>query len=746
MSSPLELPNPSEAKSAILIFLPEDGQNRYLGFSFDLGTDFAPLTWQDSDKLMLLYFDQPLDVLGVPKATIELSVGNVSDTNLNFHSLPSSLANYVSGGSLPLDWKECSERGSNPCPQNPLGLLVRSFSTSLCLDEGGCIPAEGSFCERPCQSSASARPTPPLAPQFECQGDWRSVAVEGLDISACAPPMTSAPQAQCPPGQWWQYGQENCTPQNFSCGWPPAPSGASVAYVQPGAVGGAGTKASPYGSFESVGNVDVVFVGAGAISVDSLTPERPQSVVGLCPEQTTLSFQNSTPTFEAELHLSNLRIEGVSRWRTSTVTVSNAVFQDQISAIDSRFEIEQSSLKGSPNALMQDGGHTALREVSLDVPLNGLSCSNGALNLQRVTLFGVPNENQQPTGLIGRDCEITLRSVSIASAPYVGMDIQEGELQMEDVGIWNTPHDAVRLERKKNATTPYRIDRLWIENAGQSGLAIKGADAIVQDYRALLIERNALKLDPFDDAPDRVDLQVNRAWFTTVSGTALKIEPNARALGLRNLLIDQRALHPQAKVDDDPTGLEFKEGARASVDQALIVTARDIGFLAERASFTAENLRVVVDAVPDKKPQGAIVLDCLKNGPSSLKQIEVSTSQTTPGVLLRPKSEGDCTPVSIEHLSVRGADAEPLVSGIVVGPDIQLDLMNFELSDLGVGIDLCGADVVDETRNIPVFRASLGRVFRVRTGYRYSARALLDEALRGVLFEDNRTNLIQSCN
>lgn len=74
-------------------------------------------------------------------------------------------------------------------------------------------------------------------------------------------------------------------------------------------------------------------------------------------------------------------------------------------------------------------------------------------------------------------------------------------------------------------------------------------------------------------------------------------QPNARASSLRNIVIDQRLRFPGIDNERDPTGIELLEGSRTMIQQALVVVARDFGFLAKRARFSAENLKVVMEGV-----------------------------------------------------------------------------------------------------------------------------------------------------
>ncbi len=292
---------PADAQSGVLAFDDEGGATA-VGFTVDGAPPAASVTAGAS--VLVLYFDRPLEALGLAPGAIELGDSRPFPRAAAAHAAEVERAGLV------------FEAVDVDAPQI-LALRRPEVSLEACFEGGGCYarPEDiaARICTAPCPSDAPAPPEPaelPAPPSFDvCPTGWSGTA------TGCVPPA----RAPCAMHEAQWVGATACARIGGACpgagAWsadlPPGP----VVYVRAGAVGGDGTTATPYGTIvEAIAQSSgerVVALAPGTYA-ENVVLEDGVTLFGACVESTFVEAPNGValalPTGVARV--ANLTVRG----------------------------------------------------------------------------------------------------------------------------------------------------------------------------------------------------------------------------------------------------------------------------------------------------------------------------------------------------------------------------------------------------------------------------------------------------
>lgn len=304
-TAPVALPEaPTEARSGVLA-ITSDG--RRAARAFELEAPPPPVAARAGADVVVMFFDRPLDALGLAAGPIELAEGDAS------RPFPAALGLFhgrLADGAVAFEPVDADHPDVAPLRRSGLPL-------DACFErEAGCYARPEDIaarvCTAPCPSAAPTPPDPPAAvtaPDFAtCPEGW--AAVDGR----CEPPARVTCLAH--EAQW--VSASACSRVGSACPAPGAwsdalPSGAIV-YVRAGAVGGDGTSAAPYGAIQEAidmtSGARVIALAAGTYA-ENVALEDGVTLFGACVESTIVEAPNGvTIASNGAATIANLTVRG----------------------------------------------------------------------------------------------------------------------------------------------------------------------------------------------------------------------------------------------------------------------------------------------------------------------------------------------------------------------------------------------------------------------------------------------------
>ena len=348
----------------------------------------------ESADLVALSYPVPLVQLGLASGPVPASVDPFARTLPVANSVRQA---RIDGGQPTEDWIE------GQLPDWLARFRFLSLDPRLCAETGGCLTSTDltASCNVPCADTTTPTPpvapdlpSPPAAPQLTpCPIGWTEMSVDGLD--GCAPWPNEAPD-ECDSPDTHFVGTPACAPLGAPCPideWPSAPDGA--VFVQPGAVGGNGTRTAPFGSLtEALAAAPAHVVLAAGAYPESGRLSEPVEIIGACASATRVTGDWS--------------IDG-----------TNIALRD--------ITFSQASITVSPGASLRLDAM-----AFIDSPGPAISVAAGAnLDAERLRIEGASGTGVQVLG-----GEALLRSVDIERTVEFGIRIDEtGRLTLEDASI-----------------------------------------------------------------------------------------------------------------------------------------------------------------------------------------------------------------------------------------------------------------------------------------------------------------------
>ncbi|MBK6686089.1 MAG: hypothetical protein IPG45_16565 [Deltaproteobacteria bacterium] len=303
----LTLPPMAPGGSAILASRWPSGHQLY-AFQGTLPPFAAP----DLEELVLITYEEPLATYGLLAGQVEedRSLAPIPTLGATFHQ-----STIDGGGVGPFQVLEA-------LPDWLAQLRIRArgrLSPLACLEAGGCYrdPAgqEAEDCKVPCEVDAPVLAAPAPVDMCPCPSGWVELR-DALDVRCAPPPRV----AECPRGQVQWIDSPVCAPIGAACpvsGWAEVPGPARKIYVRPGAIGGDGTEATPFGQLDAALAIavdgDVILLGPGRLELSGPAPiTQSIAIVGACPAETTVVATGSGFEIYGALFLSGLAIEAVT--------------------------------------------------------------------------------------------------------------------------------------------------------------------------------------------------------------------------------------------------------------------------------------------------------------------------------------------------------------------------------------------------------------------------------------------------
>ncbi|MEQ9496568.1 MAG: hypothetical protein RIT81_06910 [Deltaproteobacteria bacterium] len=272
---------PDDAQAGVLAFDDEGGATA-VGFSVDAAPPAASVS--AGADVLVLYFDRPLESLGLAPGPIELGDARPFPRATVAH------AAEVARGALVFESVEVD------APQ-VLALRRPEVPLEACFEGGGCYarPEDiaARICTAPCPNVAPMLPEPtelPVPPSFDvCPTGWSSGA------NGCVPP----PRSPCAAHEAQWVGATACARIGSVCpaagAWSAELPPGDVVYVRAGAVGGDGTTAAPYGTIvEAIAQSSgerVVALAPGTYA-ENVVLEDGVTLFGACVESTFVEAPN----------------------------------------------------------------------------------------------------------------------------------------------------------------------------------------------------------------------------------------------------------------------------------------------------------------------------------------------------------------------------------------------------------------------------------------------------------------------
>jgi hypothetical protein len=532
-------------------------------------------TLEDGATITLLYYRTTLIELQIPHGV--LARARDSDPNTRLLPRPDAIeVMHVEGQAF--GFVATSTLG----PPLDSFRIARALPTD-CLAAGGCFVGDtslGALCETPCPDTtvptAPASPASaamPAAPEFACAMGWTSTVVER--VQTCAPMrIVDPPGPPCPLGQARFFGDPTCRIVGDPCGtddWsmnlPPA---AHTLYVRPGAAGGDGSRALPFGTIAAAlphaVSGDVVALAKGTYAEAVPVTTASVAIAGACALSTKIVAPPMSWAF----------------WAAAPgVKLSNVTF-----ALD--------SVMGQTPA--SDG-------IVLNQP--------GAT----VDVYGVIVEGAVGAGVaIANATAMTGRDLVLSRNGFTGMQISEGanvflsDVVAEDnavagfrftITIMNGAPAAGRLDRMRAVGTravpsgPYPTGAGLIVESG-SAVIVNGAELEANTSVGILLAAEGstatvsdvfirdTQTNPFSSLPGRGVVVEEGAHFT---GARMRLSGNVAAgisivnaksaASLTDILIEDTA--QSAVIAGDGSGISVFDGGALDANRLIVVRSHAFG-------------------------------------------------------------------------------------------------------------------------------------------------------------------------
>lgn len=398
-----------------------------------------------------------------------------------------------------------------------------------------------------------AAPAPPVL--TPCAPGWRTVPPSDADdVVSCDPRPAVA--IDCADGEAIFVGEPGCAPIGDPCpdGLFPAvlPAGAPVLHVLPGASGGDGSAAAPFGTIGEALDVApagaVVAIGKGTYS-EYVRPDRDVTLVGACSRDTLLVgdiIANEPPI---------------------------------------RLDIRGMRIDASYAALIAYSGTTSLRGVVFDGPPSGAAISivGGEATLERVVVRAAGSS------LVAMGARVVAVNVILETRELGAIQTSGSTVEVRDsalLGVDGTGDVLVQVFGEGSLV----LDRVLVESVvTPSMIFVDGSH---------LTARDTVVIGPSDIAYmgsgllalERAQVDLSRIRFVNLGSTALFVGGSGTRLAATDVVLrdapgDERG---------DGRAIEVDEGATVVASRATIDRARAIAVLVTGAGAQADLVDVAI--------------------------------------------------------------------------------------------------------------------------------------------------------
>lgn len=298
------LPPIAPGGSAILASRWPDGHQLY-AFEGPL----PPLTAPGLEELVLIAYDERLTTYGLSAGPVEEGRDLAPIPILGAKVHQSTVDRGGVGAFRELEVLPDWLAGLRVRARGPLGPLA-------CLEAGGCYRDQAGQqvqdCKLPCEVDPPVVAPPAPVDMRPCPTAW--VEVQDGPHLRCAPPPRIA---ECPRGQAQWIDSLGCAPIGPACptsGWAEVPGPARKIHVRPGASGGDGGEATPFGTLQEALDAsidgDVILLGPGRLELPTpVRIDRAITLAGTCPAESTVVATGNAFEIASALTLSGVAIE-----------------------------------------------------------------------------------------------------------------------------------------------------------------------------------------------------------------------------------------------------------------------------------------------------------------------------------------------------------------------------------------------------------------------------------------------------
>lgn len=400
-------------------------------------------------------------------------------------------------------WDEVSWSDVAPETVPPFSLALEPPAT--CALRGGCYADEHSrVCAVPCpEPAAPAPPAPPETPRYRpCPAGW----IDDAEAFACRAP------SGCGPGELYDRGAQACRapgpPADRQAPWPPGLDEARTRFVRAGAVGGDGSRGSPWGLLAEA------LARAPAGTTLALSPgvhDAPAALsgayrlVGVSSSDTRL-VSSATVSLDGltlaalTLDVPHLRTRGEARLEGVLASGSIDADAGALTCVDTVVD---------GRVRVRAGASVVARDAALSAPTLALVVAGGATGLV---------EGARLEGGVRAEGALTVRDSALRSVGGPALVVAQSEAQLSgvDLDVTGAPQAVLLLEAAS------LVGQRVLVGGGQDGIEANPGAAIALEDSAFVEGSTAGKVLGINAFDTRVTLR--RVHVTGVFDRAIVVD------------------------------------------------------------------------------------------------------------------------------------------------------------------------------------------------------------------------------
>ncbi len=449
---------------------------------------------------------------------------------------------------------------------------------------------------------------PSLGP---CPAGWSSVRTDGLET--CEPWPAAAPPA-CAPDEMATPAHPACAVVGASCGaeWAENLPASGVLFVRPGATGGDGSRAAPFGTLAgalaAATDGSTVALSRGTFAESAVVDAR-VSIVGACASATILTSDlPQTPTDRAVLEagadgvvVANLTIAASERWaliaRAGSVRLSHAIVSGGQLGVQAEAggtlvleTVHLADIDGS--AVSADGAAIRLLHVSIERAGIGIQAAGGSASSDDALLADTGDAVQARAG-----AAVALRDALIERWQESAVALTEpgtsGELERVVIRDASGTGDALAAhEGASLSAVQVVVDRAGRAGALASspGSAIDLTDVVIRE----LTGDPAQSTDAFGLYAEGAHLSGRRIYVRGAVTGVLAFLGGASA-ELTDLTVEDGRSIGSGELG---IGVDIQQDATASLSRIHLVRSRSAGLSVTRGASATVGDAAILDTQP----------------------------------------------------------------------------------------------------------------------------------------------------
>lgn len=414
--------------------------------------------------------------------------------------------------------------------------------------------------------------TPPAAPQLTpCPAGWREVEpAEPGDVATCDPYPTAG-ASDCPDGEAHFPGEPGCAPVGAACpagDWPDGlPDDGSVLFVRPGATGGDGTRALPFGRIGeamAMATSGTTIALAKGLHRGPVQATRDVTLRGACAGETTLTAGTGTAALVVTGPGIELRDLGVG----DSLRIGIAVIGTAASLDMRGVTVRNATMLG---VFVDDGASLTAQDVVIsDTSESATGMFGRGLTVQEgsaveASRLIVENNREMGIYISGAGTQVVLADVAVRGTRPAALDGTFGR------GVSVQEGAQLRMERALIEANHYAG-----VTGSNPGTSLVLEDLVVRDTESQLSEgyygRGIGIVDGASAEVRRVLVEGNREIGVSISGTDTMLTLEDASL---------RDTRPELSTDFLGMGVGVETGGTAHVNRAVAIGNRTAAYHAQ---------------------------------------------------------------------------------------------------------------------------------------------------------------------